>query len=289
MTRTMEATDRLCIIPPSEWTELRDLYRLNWPEHHVAYATVDNFIRWYEKDSGIKNLTIYCLNDSWREDGTYLIVDRYQLFAYSLDPTNCVLEKALHLLDWSGGLKVSSLLSRHRAPVINVITAKGLEKEYDSETFLYYMPKAECDALQLSVPAGFELKALSADDASTANDVWPNRHQGSLFFLQRLAAWNPNAGLYECATGKLVAWCFRLQAGPLGALQVDEEYKRRGFGTVVAIAVAKQIANLGQDCFALVNAANVPSKKMFERIGFKHDGEAYWVRNFPTVSREWKD
>lgn len=73
----MEATDRLCIIPPSEWTELRDLYRLNWPEHHVAYATVDNFIRWYEKDSGIKNLTIYCLNDSWREDGTYLIVVRY--------------------------------------------------------------------------------------------------------------------------------------------------------------------------------------------------------------------
>ena len=184
---------------------------------------------------------------------------------------------------------MSSLLSRHRAPVINVITAKGLEKEYDSETFLYYMPKAECDALQLSVPEGFELKALSADDASTANDVWPNRHQGSLFFLQRLAAWNPNAGLYECATGKLVAWCFRLQAGPLGALQVDEEYKRRGFGTVVAIAVAKQIANLGQDCFALVNAANVPSKKMFERIGFKHDGEAYWVRTLPTVAGEWKD
>uniref|UniRef100_A0A182MZ91 N-acetyltransferase domain-containing protein n=1 Tax=Anopheles dirus TaxID=7168 RepID=A0A182MZ91_9DIPT len=241
---TMEATDRLCVIPPAEWTELRDLYRRNWPLHHVAYTTIDNYVRWYEKDSGIRNLTIYCLNGSWREDGTYLVVDRYQLFAYSLEPENRVLEKALHLLDWSGGLKVSSLLARHRQPVIDVITAKNLAKEYDSETYLYYMPKEECTALQLSVPAGFEMRALDPEDARKANDVWPNRHTGSLFFLQRLAAWNPNVGLYEQGSGKLVGWCFRLQAGPLGALQVDPDYMRRGFGTVVTIAVAKQIAAL---------------------------------------------
>ncbi|XP_035912823.1 uncharacterized protein LOC118512459 [Anopheles stephensi] len=286
----MATTDRLCIIPPNEWNALRDLYRESWPEHHVAHATIDNYIRWYEKDPTIKNLTIYCLNGTWREDGTYLVVDRYQLFVYSKEPSNRVLEKALHLLDWSKGLKVSSLLARHRKPVIDVIAAKNLQKEYDSETYLYYMPKADCDALQLSVPEGFELKALSAEDAVKANELWPNRHQGSLFFLQRLAARNANVGLYECASGKLVAWCFRLQAGPLGALQVDADYLRRGFGTVVAIATAKQIAALGHDCFALVNAANVPSKKMFERIGFKHDGEAYWLRTIPTVPNfEWED
>uniref|UniRef100_A0A182WFH2 N-acetyltransferase domain-containing protein n=1 Tax=Anopheles minimus TaxID=112268 RepID=A0A182WFH2_9DIPT len=278
----METTDRLCIIPPNEWIELRDLFRESWPEHHVAYATIDNYIRWYEKDSTIKNLTIYCLNGSWRKDGTYLVVDRYQLFVYSLESSNCVLEKALHLLDWSGGLKVSSILSRHRKPVIDVITAKSLEKEYDSETILYYMPKPDCDSLCVTVPEGFELKPLSSEDAAIADDVWPNRHQGSLFFLQRLAAWNANVGLYECSTGKLVAWCFRLQAGPLGALQVDMGYLRRGFGTVVAIATAKQIADLGHDCFALVNANNVPSRTMFERIGFKHRGEAYWIRTIPT-------
>uniref|UniRef100_A0A182QI03 N-acetyltransferase domain-containing protein n=1 Tax=Anopheles farauti TaxID=69004 RepID=A0A182QI03_9DIPT len=282
--QTMENTDRLCVIPPADWTELRDLYRRNWPEHHVAYTTIDNFVRWYEKDGGIKNLTIFCLNGSWREDGTYLVVDRYQLFVYSLERENCVLEKALHLLDWSGGLKVSSLLARHRQPVINVITAKSLSKEYDSETYLYYMPKDECVALRLIVPEGFELRSLAPKDVRQANDVWPNKHTGSLFLLQRLAAWNPNVGLYEQSSGKLVAWCFRLQAGALGALQVDEDYKRRGFGTVVTIALAKQIAALGHDCYGLVNAANTPSKQMFERVGFKHDGEAYWLRTIPTFA-----
>ncbi|XP_053676591.1 uncharacterized protein LOC128726789 [Anopheles nili] len=286
----METTDRLCIIPVDDWSELRDQYRKDYPKHHVAFSTIDNYVRWYEKDPSIKNLTIYCLNGTWRDDGTYLVVDRYQLFVYSWEPTNRVLERALHLLDWSGGLKVSSLLSRHRQPVLNVITTKQLTMEYDSETFLYYMPKADCDALNLSVPDGFELKSLSAEDASKANDVWPNRHQGSLFFLQRLAAWNPNVGLYDRSSGKLVAWCFRLQAGPLGALQVDAGYFRRGFGTVVALAVTKQIAALGQDCFALVNGNNEPSKRMFEQIGFKHDGEAYWIRTFPTApDMEWVD
>ncbi|KFB49109.1 AGAP008627-PA-like protein [Anopheles sinensis] len=262
----MNTADRLCIIPPAEWVELRDLYLVDWPEHHVAYTTIDNYIRWYAKDCEIKNLAIYSLNGTWRKDGTYLVVDRYQLFAYSFDTTNEKLEKAFHLLDWSGGLKVSSILKRHRAPLINVLEAKGLQKEYDSETCIYFMPKERCNALELKIPDGFELRSLTPEDAAKADDLWPNRHQGSRFFLERLAAWNPNVGLVERSTGTLVAWCFRLQAGPLGALQVDPKYLRRGFGTIVTVAVAKQIAALGQDCFALVNATNVPSRKMFERI-----------------------
>ncbi|XP_058126746.1 uncharacterized protein LOC131281223 [Anopheles ziemanni] len=285
----MDTADRLCIIPPVEWVELRDLYLVDWPEHHVAYTTIDNYIRWYAKDSGIKNLAICCLNGTWRKDGTYLVVDRYQLFAYSFDTTNGILEKAFHLLDWSGGLKVSSILKRHRAPLIKVLEAKGLQTEYDSETCIYFMPKERCNALELQTPDGFELRALTPDDAAKADDLWPNRHQGSRFFLERLAAWNPNVGLVERSTGTLVAWCFRLQAGPLGALQVDPKYLRRGFGTIVTVAVAKQIAALGQDCFALVNATNVPSRKMFERLGFTHEGEAYWIRNFPTVPTIWQD
>ncbi|XP_053675804.1 uncharacterized protein LOC128726046 [Anopheles nili] len=279
----METTDRLCIIPVDDWSELRDQYRKDYPKHHVAFSTIDNYVRWYEKDPSIKNLTIYCLNGTWRDDGTYLVVDRYELFVYSWEPTNRVLERALHLLDWSGGLMFSTLLSRHRQPVLNVITAKQLTISCDSETFLYYMPKANCDALNLSVPDGFELKSLSAEDASKANDMWPIRNQGSMFIL-------PNVGLYDRSSGKFVAWCFRSQAGPLGSLRVVAGYFRRGFGTIVTIAVAKQIAALGQDCFTLVNRKNEPSKRMFEKIGFKHDGEAYWIGTRPTApDMEWVD
>ncbi|XP_049548226.1 uncharacterized protein LOC125959445 [Anopheles darlingi] len=285
----MDTTDLLTIIPANDWAQLRDLYLKNWPEHHVAYATIDNYLRWYEKDPAIKNLTIYCLNGSWREDGTYLVVDRYELLIYSLDPTNRTLARALPLLDWSGGLKVSSLLARHRQPVIDVITAKGLTKEYDLETYLYFMPKEQCNALLLQVPDGFMLKTLSSKDAREVDEYWPNRHTGSLFLMQRLAAWNPCVGLYEQSTGKLVAWCLRAQFGALGSLQVVPEYLRRGFGTVVTVATAKKVAALGHDCYAVVIAGNVPSSGLFERLGFEHRDNAFFVRTMPTVPKEWKD
>ena len=66
--------DKLVEIPQLEWIELRDLFLVNWPENHVAYHTIDNFVQWYRKESDIKDLKIYSLNGSWRSDGTYVIV-----------------------------------------------------------------------------------------------------------------------------------------------------------------------------------------------------------------------
>lgn len=45
-------------------------------------------------------------------------------------------------------------------------------------------------------------------DAKIADDVWPNKHDGSLFFLKRLIELNPNIGAYN-ENNELVAWCFR--------------------------------------------------------------------------------
>lgn len=130
------------------------------------------------------------------------------MFLYTLAVGSDVLERALHLLDWSQGFKVSSFLARHRNAVINVVDSKGLRKEYDSCTYLYYMPKEESAKLTVNLPDGLRLSCLSPEDAAKADAVWPNRHTGSLFFLKRLAAWNPNVGLYN-TQGELVAWCFR--------------------------------------------------------------------------------
>ncbi|XP_055550857.1 uncharacterized protein LOC129733217 isoform X2 [Wyeomyia smithii] len=283
------SADLLTVISPADWPELRDLYRDNWPCNLVAYHTVDNFIRWHRKDPSIKNLTFYSLNNNWRTDGTYVIVDRYQLFVYTLAPSSSdVVERALHLLDWNRGFKVSSLLARHRNAVINVIEAKGLRKEYDSCTYLYHMPKEESARLDSAVPDGFRLGTLTEEDVIKAEAVWPNKHVGSLFLLKRLAAWNPNVALYN-PNGDLVAWCFRLQAGALGALQVDEKHLKKGYGTIVTIEMAKKLASINEDCFALVNSANIPSKRMFEKLGFRHSDYAYWLRTYPTEPFQWTD
>lgn len=66
--------DKLVEISPSEWIELRDLYRLNWPDNHVAWHTINNYLNWFRMEPNIKHLKIFSLNGTWRSDGTYVIV-----------------------------------------------------------------------------------------------------------------------------------------------------------------------------------------------------------------------
>lgn len=133
------------------------------------------------------------------------------------------------------------------------------------------------------------MKPLSVDDVETVDDEWPNKHIGSRFFVKRLIEWNPNIGAFD-QNNELMAWCLRLQAGPLGALQVRKKYMRRGFGSLVALAMCKILANSDMDTFALVGVQNFASQNMFVKLGFKHTDDVYWLRTFPADEKfEWCD
>jgi ribosomal protein S18 acetylase RimI-like enzyme len=138
-------------------------------------------------------------------------------------------------------------------------------------------------------PGNITLKPLSEENAEIVDDEWPNKHIGSLFFVKRLIAWNQNIGAFN-EEGELMGWCLRLQAGPLGALQVREKFMRRGIGSLVTIAMCKILANEGLDTFALVGTQNIASQTMFSRLGFERKDDAYWLRTLPLDEKfEWSD
>lgn len=140
-----------------------------------------------------------------------------------------------------------------------------------------------------SAPGNITLKPLSVDNAELVNDEWPNKHEGSLFFVKRLIEFNPQIGAFN-EQNELMGWCLRLQAGPLGALQVREKFKRRGIGSLLVMAMCKMLANSDLDTFALVGVDNVASRKMFSKLGFKYADDAYWLRTYPLDEKfEWID
>lgn len=71
------------------------------------------------------------------------------MFIYTLEKTCHKLKRALLLLDWSKGYKISSFLQRHRSAVLEVVDSKKLEREYDSLTYLYFLPKDEAKNMKL--------------------------------------------------------------------------------------------------------------------------------------------
>lgn len=46
---------------------------------------------------------------------------------------------------------------------------------------------------------------------------------------------------------------------------------------------------MGHDLCACVNPDNIPSRKMFEKAGYKVVDKTYWLRTYPTSPFEWTD
>ncbi|XP_017132633.1 uncharacterized protein LOC108149516 [Drosophila elegans] len=271
--------------------EFQVLFKQNWPEYCQEYYCLDNFIEFLKKQPHVKHLKAYTLDTKQaRDEGLFVIVDRYQLFVGGLNNTNGLVQKALDLVDWSTGLKCSSIPYRHIEALNSVIESKALKLVFRSPTDLFYM-KAE-DALQLRVesPAGFVLRSLSVADAPLVNEEWPNHHLGSLFFIERQIRMCISVGLYREDTQELVAWCIRLQGGYLGALQVKTSHKRRGFGSVVTREISYRLAAQGHDVMALVGPTNTPSQEMFSKLGFRVIDQCEWLRTEPIHGEfTWPD
>lgn len=212
------------------------------------------------------------------------------MFIYTQSDNNDRLTALLRLLDWTKGFKVSSCRKKFRTAVVTVIDELQLEREYDKERLLYFLSREKAQDLDVTPPNGFKLKPMSTwAHVEKVSNVWSNQDEGSLFFLKRLMDLNPNIGLFTADEDELVAWCFRLQSGPLGALQVDEKYLRRGFGSLVTQKMCQVLAEMNQDTFALVDGQNVPSKRMFEKVGFEVIDHTFKIRTKPTVTFTWED
>ncbi|XP_001356660.2 uncharacterized protein [Drosophila pseudoobscura] len=282
---------KLKVIGLLELEAFQKLYKQNWPKYCPEYYCLDNFIEFLKADPQIKNLKLFTLEgEQARYDALFVVVDRYQIFVGSLNNTNGLTRQALDLLDWSFGFKCSSIPSRHIEALDNVVRSKELNLEFRDATDLFYM-KAE-DALMLKVepPAGFIFKSLSEADAPLINEEWPNHHLGSLYFIQRQIRMCVNAGLYTEETQELVAWCIRLQGGYLGALQVKDCHKRRGFGSLVTREISHRLATQGHDVMALVGPSNKPSAGMFSKLGFRIIDQCVWLRTKPTIGEfTWPD
>jgi hypothetical protein len=68
------ASDKLTEIQRDDWEQLRDMFQEHWPEHRVGYFILDNYIQWSNKNVDFEDLEIWSLNDSWRTNGTYIIM-----------------------------------------------------------------------------------------------------------------------------------------------------------------------------------------------------------------------
>lgn len=285
-----EVEDKLVEIPQYSLIKLRNMFKANWPKNITAYYLIENYMEWLEKVNNIKNLKIYCLNGEWRKDGTFVIIDRYRLFMYTLDESNKKLKRILNLLDWSKGFDVSSVCQRHLPAVLQVMEKKRLPIEKSFMLNFHYLPKEEALKFDTAAPEGIYLKQLVPSDGQKINDLWPHAHNGSLYFIQRLIEMNLNIGAFTKEEDELIAWCLRIEMGSFGSLQVDERFQRRGLGSLMVKLMSRRLAEQSKDITAGIVDSNYKSRQMFQKLGFKHIDDTHWFTIAPTIPHyRWVD
>ncbi|KFB42252.1 hypothetical protein ZHAS_00009931 [Anopheles sinensis] len=280
-------SNELSPIPIENLPELQGMFLRDWPKPETAYNLLENYIRWYKIDRKVKDLAILSLNEVWRNNGTFVVQDRYQLYFYSLEENNSTLIRALELVDWDYSWKIYACHPKHWAAFCEVQEKHGIELQYKTISDTRYMSKEQALNVNIELPAGVRLGTLSAEHAPRVNSLWPHSTVGSEFLVKRLILWNPTVALFDESTNELLAWCLQLPTGAQGVLQVPAEHARKGYGTIIVNAMAKKLAKMGQNSYAYIIDTNEPSRALFDKVGFQNVGTMYWARTVPRKLVEW--
>ncbi|XP_058177229.1 uncharacterized protein LOC131293167 [Anopheles ziemanni] len=271
--------DRLVTISTSDWKEWRDLYKTDWPQHEVSYNLIQNYIDWQEQGVDLKEFMAFSLNGEWAKDGTYIVIDRNEMFIYTLDTSLESLRRALLLLDWTRSYMIN--MGLYKSLVIEIYQLFNLETLFDKHTCMYYLPHEDARNLVVQVPDGFKFGSLKFDDAIFINAEWPHKYPGSELFIERLITRNLNLGLFD-GDGKLMAWCMRVQNGAMGMLGVAQT--RRGYGSMMALGFARKLGELGLNAYASVIDTNEPSRKLFHNSN-RHSSRCFGRHRSGSIDR----
>ncbi|XP_058060973.1 uncharacterized protein LOC131211497 isoform X1 [Anopheles bellator] len=272
-------SDILVPIPSTAWEQLRDLYRQDWPRHEIAYYTIQNYIRWTERDPHTSTtLIVYSLNGSWWETGTYIIVDHTDVFMYTLEPTEDTLRRMLCLLDWHHSYLMNMCL--YRDAVVNAYRLHRLAIAFDSVDVIYRVPHHVALQFRYELPPGLTLRRIAPHYARFIHNQWLNKTVGTEYFIERLLRWNVSMGLFCERSREPLAWCIRSQNGALGLLGVVAQGK--GYGSLVIKAFARWLAEQGHSTYASVRHTNMATRRLLEKLGFCVVGEASWLKNMKS-------
>jgi 8-oxo-dGTP diphosphatase len=149
------------------------------------------------------------------------------------------------------------------------ILTEGKEILWELPTVQYYLPE------NIAIPnPEIETTSLSTKDAQTVYENSDYKDFIDIDYIKDQINKNVSAGIYE--NGKLVAWGLIQDDGALGYLHVLDEYRRKGYGYQVTLALIEKVRKTGKLPFACIVEDNQKSINLVEKLGFIKDKKVHW-------------
>ncbi|KAJ8985456.1 hypothetical protein NQ317_017088 [Molorchus minor] len=134
----------------------------------------------------------------------------------------------------------------------------------DLEPFVYHMSPWHCRV----IAEGAEMLQLKPEHAQTIHDLYPAKHMESVELFEKLIEKLPCYGIFAL-NGELASWMVQSYYGAMISMQTKPEYRRKGYGLILAKYLTKLVKQRGYKPFVVILPENEASKGLYAKLGFE--------------------
>uniref|UniRef100_A0A1B6E224 Glycine N-acyltransferase-like protein n=1 Tax=Clastoptera arizonana TaxID=38151 RepID=A0A1B6E224_9HEMI len=278
-------SDVLTEISPTRYFEVLETLRTDWPHSIHVYYLIKNFIKWINLMDGM-DFKVFCPQSNTK-DGVVLIQakpnDAYLMYMiHSVHKNENDLTKLKEILketnviNWSQ--RVSFEATHEKLNPILKELAEEKNLKYDHYDYhQVWLPSMKAQNIKLeNLSNNLELRNLEEQHADIVNNTWAYKRPGSLEFVQNSIVLNKGIGLFEKGCDSPMSWNTIQHFYGLGMLYTLEEYRKKGYASVVTLALSKDLADSGIDPYACILHDNIPSLTTFDKLGFEKICVVHW-------------
>lgn len=116
-------------------------------------------------------------------------------------------------------------------------------------------------------------------DIRDANYIYENskyKQYTSAEYIEERIKKGVSLGFWE--EDKLVAWIMTQDDGAIGFLNVLQEYRYKGYGYNISLAMIKKVRDFGEIPFEHIEEDNIKSIGLALKLGFKKERRVSWVK-----------
>jgi hypothetical protein len=148
---------------------------------------------------------------------------------------------------------------------------KGKEIKWDLPMVQFYLP------LGIDLPPiEYKTSPLNMNDANTVYLNSDYKEYISTEYISYQINKGISAGIYE--NDKLISWGITQDDGAIGFLHTLNDYRRKGYGGSVVLAMIKILKESGKLPFAYIESSNKKSMNLFRKLGFIENKKSHWFK-----------
>ncbi|KAJ8914184.1 hypothetical protein NQ315_015957, partial [Exocentrus adspersus] len=174
------------------------------------------------------------------------------------------------LIDWSQPIYLNFTHAKIMAKIEEFYAERGTMEKLYGDVYGLTEPmvdKEECSN-EIVFAEDAEMLQLTPEHAQMIHDLYPANHMECVEVFEKLIEKLPCYGIFS-ATGNLAAWMVQSYYGAMFSMQTRPEYRRKGYGLILAKHLTKLVQERGYLPFVVIRPENDASKGLYAKLGFK--------------------